>query len=1049
MAAAEDTVKSLFFAALDKEPAERSTFLDSACQGDDDLRRRVEALLHAAEAADPLLDHPAAYHLELPTPQEFTTPHPSKAEGPDRSELTRAGHFRLEGEIARGGMGAVYRAIDTALGREVAVKVLQEKFALDSGIAQRFKTEARITGQLQHPAIPPVHAVGTLPDGRPFLAMKLIKGSTLDQLLRQRTDCSAERGRFLAIFEQVCQAVAYAHIHQVIHRDLKPANVMVGGFGEVQVMDWGLAKILAGTATVRGAVGDPEATTAETVLRDPDTDEGEAVGTQAGSIMGTWAYMAPEQAAGEKVDPRSDVFGLGAILAVILTGAPPYQGRDAESVRVMAIRGDLAACYGRLEGCGAEAELVALCRRCLAFAPEERPADAGEVARAVAGLRAAADERAQRAELDRVKAEGEVREAEARMAEQRRRRRMLLTASGIIALVLLAGLSVSLWLMQRAMQAEAAATTNAQQALEERDAKAAALAAEQKAREDETKARQQAFDALRSVTAEVVEKKFTQGTVLTEDDRAFLRGIIAQFDAFAAIKGDDADSRAVRAMGRYRVGVIRDTLGELKEAKRDYDQAVSIQKQLAADFPTRADYRQDLGRSLNNRGILLRSTGRFTEAEKDYAQALSIRKQLVADFPTRAEYREDLAGSHNNRSLLLRALGRPQEAEKESDQAMSIQERLAADFPTRAEFRYELAKSHNNRGVLLREEGRGQEAERHGDQAVSIYKQLAADFPTRPEYRQELAGSHLNRSVLLVGTGRLKEAEKDVERAMSLQKQLAADFPSRPEFRQELARSHNSRANLLRSTNRIEEAEKECDLALGLQKQLAADFPTRAEYRQELAGSHLNRGILLRSTGRSTEAVKDYTQAVRIQKQLAADFPNQPDRQNELAGTCVNLAILHLQLGNWPSAKRLLLEGRPHHLTALKAKPQHPLYRQFYHNHLNILTVAHAALLESEGAVRTAETVRDRGWDAPADAYDAAVCLSRCVRVVSQHDKLDAGQRKEAARLYGDAAMKLLREAVSKGFKDAMRLRKDPYLAPLRQREDFRKLVAEVEGKGK
>jgi serine/threonine-protein kinase len=145
-------------------------------------------------------------------------------------------------EIAHGGMGVIWRATDTTLGREVAVKVLQDKFPPDSGTAHRFADEARITAQLQHPAIPPVHDYGKLPDGRPFLAMKLIKGHTLEDLLRQRAHPGAERGRSVGVFEQVCQAVAYAHAHQVLHRDLKPSNVMVGSFGEVQVMDWGLRR---------------------------------------------------------------------------------------------------------------------------------------------------------------------------------------------------------------------------------------------------------------------------------------------------------------------------------------------------------------------------------------------------------------------------------------------------------------------------------------------------------------------------------------------------------------------------------------------------------------------------------------------------------------------------------------------------------------------------------------------------------------------------------------------------------------------------------------
>src|SRR5262249_27901612 len=148
---------------------------------------------------------------------------------------------------------------------------------------------------------------------------------------KQRTDPSAERGRLLAIFEAVCQSVGYAHAHRVIHRDLKPANVMVGAFGEVQVMDWGLAKVLGRGAPATAealAMGETEAWTQ--VSPAPETGSH----TQAGSLIGTPAFIPPEQAIGEidKVDERSDVFGLGALLAVILTGKPPYVGETFESV---------------------------------------------------------------------------------------------------------------------------------------------------------------------------------------------------------------------------------------------------------------------------------------------------------------------------------------------------------------------------------------------------------------------------------------------------------------------------------------------------------------------------------------------------------------------------------------------------------------------------------------------------------------------------------------------------------------------------------------------
>lgn len=392
--------------------------------------------------------------------------------------------YQIIDEIARGGMGIIYRATDTALGREVAVKMLSEHYALESGGARRFADEARITAQLQHPGIPPVHDLGVLPNGRPFLAMKLIKGQTLSDLLQRRPDPSAERGRFVAIFEQTCQAVAYAHAHQVVHRDLKPANVMVGSFGEVQVMDWGLAKVLV-SAFDSDADAQTNQSSDATVIRGSDSGGRDASLTQMGSVLGTLPYMPPEQAAGEinKVGATSDVFGLGAILAVILTGEPPYSGSDFEAVRVMAIRGDLKNCLARLETCGAEAGLVSLCQRCLAFDPEIRPQDAGALAREVAQLRTASEERARAAEQERAA-------AEVKLADQKAKRRWQRTVAVAIVLILALIGGGSWWLdrqnsqreKERAVEAErnlreaAAALSQAEESLSDGDLEAVDLA---------------------------------------------------------------------------------------------------------------------------------------------------------------------------------------------------------------------------------------------------------------------------------------------------------------------------------------------------------------------------------------------------------------------------------------------------------------------------------------------------------------------------------------------------------------------------------------------
>jgi serine/threonine-protein kinase len=340
--------------------------------------------------------------------------------------------LQINGEVARGGMGAVLKGRDTDLGRDVAVKVLLETHRGRTELVQRFVEEAQVTGQLQHPGVVPVYEMGQLPDERPYFTMKLVKGQTLAKLLAERTAAGRDRPRLLKVFEQVCQAVAYAHARGVIHRDLKPANVMVGAFGEALVMDWGLAKVLPeGSAADETEPRPTDGTVVRTGRGGSATTGRAGSRTQAGVVLGTPAYMAPEQARGEvdQLDERCDVFGLGGILCQILTGRPPYVGGDSEPVQALARRGDLADAFARLDGCGADAELVAMCRECLAPRREDRPREAGAVAARVAAYQAAVQERLRQAELGRAA-------AEARAVEERKRRRVSLgLAAAVLALV--------------------------------------------------------------------------------------------------------------------------------------------------------------------------------------------------------------------------------------------------------------------------------------------------------------------------------------------------------------------------------------------------------------------------------------------------------------------------------------------------------------------------------------------------------------------------------------------------------------------------------------
>jgi serine/threonine protein kinase len=255
--------------------------------------------------------------------------------GADEPDLAGT-RYRLLERVARGGMGVVYAAEDEKLERRVALKVLDVP-GIDGDLANRLMREARVLARLEHPGIVPVHDVGTLADGRVFYTMKFVEGQRLDKFI-EAVESVQDR---LRLFLRICEAVAFAHARGVLHRDLKPANIMVGPFGEVLVMDWGLAKILRSESQTGERPADPEATIfekPEQIGEEKDSTRSSVV-TGHGTVMGTPGYMSPEQARGEVevLDARSDIFSLGALLRFILTqktsaGFAPRLDRSLEAI---------------------------------------------------------------------------------------------------------------------------------------------------------------------------------------------------------------------------------------------------------------------------------------------------------------------------------------------------------------------------------------------------------------------------------------------------------------------------------------------------------------------------------------------------------------------------------------------------------------------------------------------------------------------------------------------------------------------------------------------
>ncbi len=1037
---------------------------------------RGEGLDPAAAGPDLLreLDRLDAYYR----PQDHTQPYgapPRAVDEPDEAVagMVLGGRYTLLQKIGGGGMGDVWMAQQTApVRRTVAVKLI--KAGMDTrAVLARFDAERQALAVMDHPNIARVLDGGSTPAGRPYFVMELVKGVPITKFCDERKLTPQQR---LELFIPVCQAIQHAHQKGVIHRDIKPGNVLVALYDDkpvVKVIDFGIAKATAQPLTERTLV------------------------TGYGAVVGTPEYMSPEQAGFNQldIDTRSDVYSLGVLLYELLTGTTPVDRKslqDAALHEVLRIvrevdaprPSDRLSSSANLPGVAAnrgtepkklsgqfrgELDWIVLkalekdrgrrYESALAFAADVQRHLANEVVAArpptpgyrlqkfvrrnrgpvaavaavflalVAGVvgttlglfeASAAKQR----ESDRANGEREAKENEA-------------TQKGLAeANAVLANGNAEL-----ARQNEAAA-------IKERDAKDDALKAEKLARSDEKKARDRAYAALQTFSDDFVERQLAREPVLRDEDKAFMRQIIAEFDAVAAIAGADRESQFFRAAGRARVGVIRYRLGELKEAEASLRDALAIQTKLAADYPDHPDRdldRHERAKCLNNLSLLLSSTSRVKEAEKTIIEALDIQKKLVADFPDNATASQGLSNSHNTLGNLQREGGKPKEAEASYREALAVQKRLAERFPDRPEFRIATSLSLNNLSLVMRDTGRLKDAYGAVHESLGVMVKLSEQFPGRVDVREYLGSGFSNIGVMFRALNRPKDAETAHKEAQATFRALAADFPARPQYQEQLATTDTNLGVLYRATNRMKEAETVYRESLAIHKRLAADFPKSSSMEVGLTMSYNNLANLFNSLGRLNDAEPLYLEARAILRRLVKEMPNQPDIVNDLANVCTNLGGLFVQGEDYAAAKASLNEGRPHHLAALKANPRNPVYVEYYRNHLWGVATTHAGLLDTTEAVHAAEKLRDLGRDAAIDAFDATTLLCRCVNLAEKHPKLDAEKRKEAAKVYSDAAMEMLRATAKTGRANAEILQVAPGLVQLRDRDDFKELIAELE----
>jgi serine/threonine-protein kinase len=865
-------------------PADRPTRESLAQLGDPDIDgmlARVGARSTQQDGeADP--DRTASYAVGMAT---------SYAVGMATSDGQR---FRVVRPHARGGLGAVFVALDTELHREVALKQILDSHADDPVSRQRFLLEAEVTGGLEHPGIVPVYGLGVYPDGRPYYAMRFIRGDSLKEAIERfhadaalRTDAgrrSLELRKLLRRFLDVCNAIDYAHSRGVLHRDIKPGNVIVGRYGETLVVDWGLAK----------ATGKSDPSAGERTLQ-PSSTSGSAE-TLPGSAMGTPAYMSPEQAEGDldRLGPRSDVYSLGATLYCLLTGQPPLEGGDIAAILRAAQRGEFRP--PRIIDASIDRALEAVCLKAMALKPEDR----------YSSCRALAEDLERWTADEPVTAWREPLPSRARRWV--RRNRTAVTAAAVAVVVAMVGMASVLAVQTKANSDLKAANLDLANAnARTTQANAGLQAANERERASRDSA-QRRFELAR----QAIEQYYTgasEDVLLKQPELKALRakllttclGFYKKLQAELA-SSDDPATRAELAAAYARVGEIVGQVGSEVDAREAYGRAIAIREALAHAEPAAAGARRELAALLEKLGLLeVLIAGRRAEGIRKLEQAIALREAIAAGHSGDVDDRRAIAASHRMIASAQFEMGDAAECLRSLEQARSIAEQLVSDHPAVATFRHELAKIHWSLAARRQLAGRLAEAFSSQREAVTLLERLVSEHPDNIDYRQELgkalsiAGSMRNHA------SRPSEALSFFERALEIQKRLAADYPTATLHQYELARLHMLIGRSRQDLGRPAEALGSLQWAAARLERLIADQPAIAVYKDNLAFTQLYIGQAQAGLGRLAEARRALERAIEhhqgvstvvdlynlacAESRLSALFPSDPAGGTDVART--------------------------------------------------------------------------------------------------------------------------------------------------------------------
>jgi serine/threonine protein kinase/tetratricopeptide (TPR) repeat protein len=1034
--------------------------------------------------------------IGMPSPVDrYATRTPSQSSSP----ASVSQRFRILRPHAHGGLGEVYVALDEELHREVALKEIQDRYADDPESRTRFEQEAEITGGLEHPGIVPVYGLGHYAEGRPFYAMRFIRGDSLmhaierfhaaDAAPRDEGQRTLELRDLLGRFIDVCQAIEYAHSRGVLHRDLKPGNIILGNFGETLVVDWGLAKPLEKV--------EMSADTAERPLR-PSSTSGSSAKTRAGVVMGTPQYMSPEQALGrlDLLGPASDVYSLGATLYCLLTGKPPFTDADVATVLHHVQTGQFPP--PRQVKPTVPPALEAICLKAMALRSTQRYASPRALAQDIE--RWLADEP--------VSAWREPWQVKVR--RWMGRHRPLVAAAAAALLVATVSLAIGMLLLTRA-----------------NDELRAANQREHEARELAQHNYQLARQAVDRYHTEVSESVLLNEPGLEPLRKQLLEAAREFYDRFVQERQDDPETRAELGRALFRLAQITGDIGSeaeaielheqaqaiftagmgdpsdlassahqlgrlyrltdhLGKAESSYQNALTLWEKLEREHPQEERYRAEHARSLLGLANVYQVSRRTAQAQPLDEQALTIRQELCQRHPENLDYRRDQAVSLHSLALVHAELGQKEKAEEDYRECVKLQRELAAAQPQITQYQNDLARSHFNRGNWCAENNERDKAESELHEAADLWQRLTDKHPAVTPFQTNLAEACSSLANVYRAAGQHPKAMETCQQALAIQEKLAAAHANIPSYQGDLARGYFHLGDVSRAANRGPEAEAAYQKAIALQEQLVHDLPKVPQYHGDLARSYNNLGLLRRDNRQREQAEAAFRKAVPLWEELVRTHPGEGEHALGLATSCHNLGNL-IRDGAGPETALVWYSKAIGALGTLPPQKQRqtPVWQPLCNSlwrHAEMLTELRRYPEAVQDWDRTLEIAPEtrRGWyrlqrsaalaragehatavaavvplvpksAAPGDStfFELARVYSLASAAAGADARLTLERRRQEADGYAQRGIDLLGEARNAGFfkvpANLEKLRKDPDLEALRSREDFQQLLGKLD----